>query len=411
MALNVALIDKSEITKKMISHSLHYYAARVHRFESLEDMQSGFHETQPDIVFIDWDLKKGNRPLAVSAQNQPAPLIVLHRGLSSSALEKMENRLKKPIDAKKLREMVVRLVPKTNQLKIHKFLKYPAPSPSTNKAEEAKAPGWAVEEALDLPDQEGVPSDLIDPSLKADPSLKSVQSAPGPEEAAENYELPSLDKSSGYQIEKTPGGTAQPADASAKFEMSSAPPGGGKAGKSPPPPASIQKTPRQPSSAPPLKEAPQPSPRIFIKEDIDLDEDTANDFAPAALSNPSGADVADTEQNREMILKVLNEYKDTLEFETLMEKALKNYGDKMVKQIIAKDGKETIQKAFSGYRNDPQFKTDMAVFFTEYMEQNPDLKKQMEKSLASFIKKDLPALAKEVIEREIKNLLSEEEEA
>ena len=401
MALNVALIDKSEITKKMISHCLHYYAAQVHRFESLEDMQSGFHEQQPDIVFIDWDLKKGKQPLAVSAQKQPAPLIVLHRGVSSSALEKMENRLKKPIDAKKLREMVVRLVPKTNQLKIHKFLNYPDPliSHTTNKA--TKAPQWAMEEVLDLPDQEGVPSDLIDPSLKADPPLKSVQNVSEPKELAEGYELPALDKTSGYQIEESHSG---PADISA--QSAKAPQAGGKTGK---PAASLQKTPR-PTAADttPLKDTPT-SPRIFIKEDIDLDEDTANDFAPAALSNPVGADVADTEQNREMILKVLNEYKDTLEFETLMEKALKNYGDKMVKQIIAKDSKEIIQKAFSGYRNTPQFKTDMADFFTEYLEQNPALKKQMEKSLASFIKKDLPVLAREVIEREIKNLLNEEE--
>ena len=419
MAINVALIDKSEITKKMISHCLHYYAVQVHRFENLEDMQSRFHQEQPDIVFIDWDLKKDKTPLASSVKNQASPpLVVLHRGDSAEGLDQMKNRLKKPIDANRLREMVVHLVPKTNQLKIHKFLKYPARQPSFSK-DDTDSPissvppaiegAWGGDEMLDLPDQEGVPADLIDPSLKMNPmggaSTSSKSRSPSPvqdtskgEQVDEGYNLPSLDKTEDYQIEKQSDSPAL----SAKTKAAS--PAGQQKTSAPKPP---------PVNQPPLPSSPKSQetdpPKIFIKEDIDLDEDTANDFAPAALSNKTTINVADTEQNREMILKILNEYKDTLEFEGLMEKSLKNYGTKMVKQIVTQNSKQIIQQAFSGYRETPQFKEDMIGFLKEYLEQHSDVNKQIEKSLTAFIKKQLPILAKAVIEQEVQKLLNEDD--
>lgn len=399
MALNVALIDKSEIIKKMISHCLHYYAAQVHRFENVEEMQSRFHQEQPDVVFVDWDLKQGQQPLAFSMKNQTSPpLIVLHRGASAEGLDQIEHRLQKPIDANRLREMVVKLVPKTSQLKIHKFLKYPKKQSSFSEAEKAPASqaqssSWESEEMMDLPNQEGVPMELIDPSLKDaishTPSVsKTAPSAPS-ESSDEDFSLPEIDQSEDYKIEKTslvarPATKAEGSDSSA-----------------------VQQKPVD-SEKPSPQEESSPAPRIFIKEDIDLDEDTANDFAPAALSSKASADVADTEQNREMILKILNEYKETLEFENLMEKALKNYGDKMVKQIVAQDSQNIIQKAFAGYKETPQFKTDMGFFLKDYLEKNGDIKNQIEKTLMSFIQTQLPVLAKELIEKEIKKLLDEE---
>ena len=402
MALNVALIDKSEITKKMISHCLHYYAAQVHRFENLEEMQSRFHQEQPDIVFVDWDLKQGQQPLAFSMKKHSAsPLIVLHRGASSEGLNQMEHRLQKPIDANRLREMVVKLVPRTSQLKIHKFLKYPKKRPSFTETDRTQvsmeeSAQWASDEMLDLPNQEGVPMELMNPSLKdaisnAPPPVKDI---PVYESPNEEYTLPNLDKTKDYEIEKS---SISAMLASKTGEMSAA---------TQQKPVDVKQPPLH--RPPPSEDQKSTQPKIFIKEDIDLDEDTANDFAPAALSNKTTVDMADTEQNREMILKILNEYKDTLEFESLMEKALRNYGDKMVKQIVAQDSREIIQRAFSDYTGTPQFKTDISVFFTEYLEQNEAVKKQVEKNLVSFVRTQLPVLAKEIIETEIKKLLDEE---
>ncbi|MCY4512093.1 MAG: hypothetical protein OXB86_00220, partial [Bdellovibrionales bacterium] len=252
------------------------------------------------------------------------------------------------------------------------------------------ASSWESDEMMDLPDQEGVPMELMDSSLKdaiSNASPVSETAASAPELSSNNeYTLPEIDKSEGYEIEK-PSVFARPAG---KAEEDS---------------SAMQQKPVD-SEKPSSQESPVP--KIFIKEDIDLDEDTANDFAPAALSSKASADVADTEQNREMILKILHEYKDTLEFESLMEKALKNYGDKMVKQIVAQDSQNIIQKAFASYKDTPQFKTDMGDFLKEYLEKNGDIKKQMEKTLMSFIQTQLPVLAKELIETEIKKLLNEE---
>lgn len=424
MALNVVLIDKSEITKKMISHCLHYYAVQVHRFDNLADMQSRFHQEQPDIVFIDWDLKQGQKPLASSVKSQKSPpLVVLHRGDSAEGLDQMANRLKKPIDANRLREMVVHLVPKTNQLKIHKFLKYPAKTSSfseTNVASPeisstpspppASGPQLGADEMMDIPDQEGVPADLIDPSLKMKPMEgalapsegappSSVQGTSKEEKADESDGLSNMEKTKEYKIEES----FDSSTFSVKVKEAAHSSGQQKTAVPEPPPA---KQPTPPPPSPPKSQESDP-PKIFIKEDIDLDEDTANDFAPAALSNKATVNVMDTEQNREMILKILNEYKDTLEFEGLMEKSLKNYGTKMVKQIISKDSQQIIQQAFAGYKDTPQFKADMVGFLKEYLEQHLDISKQIEKSLTVFIRKQFPILAKEVIEQEIQKLLNE----
>ena len=125
MGLNIALIDKSEIIKKMLSHSLHYFGAEIHRFENL----ASFPKNESfDLVFIDWDLKMGTQPLALMAQEQikQTPIVVLHRDSQDTQLEKFHHQLKKPINANLTRELTAQLVPKVNQLKIHKFLQYPS---------------------------------------------------------------------------------------------------------------------------------------------------------------------------------------------------------------------------------------------------------------------------------------------
>ena len=464
MALNVALIDKSEITKKMISHCLHYYAAQVQRFENLEDMQSRFHRTKPDIVFIDWDLKKDEKPLALSlgGEDPSTPFIVLHRDTPSEDLNKMHNRIKKPIDANRLREMVVKLVPKTNELKIHKFLKYPTkesyfagnggdsavdngeeafdlpdaesgdPMNFSAKPAEVRAKSTANqvdppsqlkgdsavdkgEETFDLPDAES--GDPMDFSAKpAEVRAKSTANQVDPSPAQPKGKNPALsvkqdntafnlpdieDDQQEYRIEKT-GQTALP-ESEEKAALS---------GELKTDTATEKRAEKEMRPQPPTPEEPQPesredeAPRFLDKEGIDLDENTANDFAPAALSNRA-VDMDGT-QNRELLLKVLEDYKDTLEFENIIEKVLKEYGEKMVRRIVERDGQDTIHKAFTAYRDTPKFQTDLKGFFKDWLENSPDMRKHIESAFAGFMEKSLPLLAREIIEREIQKLLKED---
>ena len=131
MGLEVALIDKSEIIEKMISHSLHYFGANIHRFEDLETFPR---DQSFDLVFIDWDIKIDAEPLALKAKEYitQTPIVILHRNSSDSELKAFPHQLKKPIDANQARELTIRLAPKVNQLKIHKFLQYPSSTPFDN---------------------------------------------------------------------------------------------------------------------------------------------------------------------------------------------------------------------------------------------------------------------------------------
>ena len=178
MGLQVALIDKSEIVKKILSHSLHYFGANVHRFETLEDFPS---EADFDLVFIDWDIKIGECPLALMARAQipKTPIVILHQNSGDSQLKQFPN-VKKPMDANLIRELTAQLVPKVNQLKIHKFLKYPTAAANfEGQTPELQGENQKISEPdnLDLPELSQNEMDAIqkkgDFSLKDDPILLS----------------------------------------------------------------------------------------------------------------------------------------------------------------------------------------------------------------------------------------------
>ena len=158
MGLNIALIDKSEIIKKMLSHSLHYFGADVHRFEDLRALPK---EDVFDLVFIDWDLKMGTQPLALMARERitHTPIVILHRNSKDTQLEDF-HQLKKPIDANLTRKLTAQLVPKVNQLKIHDFLQYPTSKPFVDEHQQGNV-------VLDLPDMPEDEKELIQPQSSA----------------------------------------------------------------------------------------------------------------------------------------------------------------------------------------------------------------------------------------------------
>ena len=302
MSLSVALLDKSEITKKMISHSLHHYFPKIHRFETEEEFLSHSELSKWDVVIVDWAFKKENKPLALSLQNQSSqPLIVLYRE-SSLELEQVKYRLKKPIDPKQLRDLISKWVPKANKLKLNSFLTYP----STLKPDEKE-------------------------EKKKEPQDKEVL-----------FDLP-------------------PIDSTKKTEASF-----------------IEKTTPPSSSKPSLAPFPQ-------------------------NQAPSTEKSLDTK----IILKVLDEYKNTLEFEQLMEKALKGYGEQMMKKIVEKEGLNLLKKTIDSYKDSPVFHEQIQKVLKNYLEKESPLQKNLEQRLLSFAEKKFPEIAKKIIEKEIQKLLNE----
>ena len=132
MSLHVALIDKSEIVQKMLSHCLYYFSAEVLRFDSWEDSKSHFADSKPDIIFVDWEIKKGEESVVYSVieEMKPTPVVLLYRSsygpqINAIPSDKLSHKFIKPLDLKAIREGFIELVPQVKESKIHPFLKFP----------------------------------------------------------------------------------------------------------------------------------------------------------------------------------------------------------------------------------------------------------------------------------------------
>ncbi len=374
MSLNVALIDNSEIIKKMLSHCLYHYAAEVHRFETLEDLKSQSKHLKPDIIFIDWDLKKGDEPIAISAKKEitDTPLVVIYRNGSDEKINSIVNRIKKPLDANLLRKMVVDLIPKIGRSSIHNFLKFPnqqtLESTSTQGTYESnkKSSEKTITHFDEVPNEKDTPMDL-----------SSKMSFDLPEQVDEDLIVKGGEDQTTFKPTK---------------------------------PNSLEKTHKKEDSQTKNKSS-------FNKDNFKLDENTLNDFAPMAVKSSveeqtrpnykSTRNKEDFEVKDEMILKTLEEYKNTLGFEKLMEKSLKDYAKNASQKILAKDQGEILKKSLSEFKKEDDFKQLILQTLSEYIKDNSEFRSIFEKELQQFIIKELPRLSKEIIEKEIKKILEE----
>ncbi len=131
MSIHITLIDKSEIVYKMLSHCLHYFPVKILRFDNLSASQSHFasHKQPADIAFVDWDVKKGGKAAIYSAieEMKPTPVVLLYRtDLDISADSgSIAYKIKKPLDPKTVRNMLIKLVPQIEESPIYSFLKFP----------------------------------------------------------------------------------------------------------------------------------------------------------------------------------------------------------------------------------------------------------------------------------------------
>ena len=165
-------------------------------------------------------------------------------------------------------------------------------------------------------------------------------------------------------------------------------------------------------SAPAQKEAPQKTEEITKTQDtqtakkqlkpekeetkeFNIDENTQNDLAPMAMKSSaqereSSLKSENIELNEKDILKVLNKYKDTLEFQQLMEKALNEHVTETVTKILQNDNLEAVmEKSLTAFKESKSFKS-----FVEL-----EIKK--------YLKKQLPLTIKTVVEEEIKKIIGD----
>ena len=136
-------------------------------------------------------------------------------------------------------------------------------------------------------------------------------------------------------------------------------------------------------------------PHVFDKEQLNIDENTKNDFAPMAMkSAPDTQDEVLEKKtfimSEEDILRTLKKYKDSLEFQNLMERVLS----------------EQAEKALSGFLQGLN-RADFLKQPLHAFQQSQSFREILKKEVAQYIKAHLPLAVKEVAEREIKKITGE----
>ena len=448
MSISVLLIDKSEIVEKMLSHCLYYFSAKVFRIESWDEHRDKIKEVKPDILFVEWELKNAGQALALSIEEEikPLPVVLLYRASSVSEInalpsEKLPHRLVKPFDPKILREKFTKLVPQMKDSKIHPFLQFPKkqsaqtetdlkentkiplPHPTENSSHQNKTVTSARESTeSSLPSINSMlktasptnNSKPIEQGTDKPEPLSQKESLQKSEETTQTQELQSttpIDKTQEIKtntpIDKTQETkTNTPIDKTQEIKTNT-PIDKTQETKTNIP---IDKTQRIKTNTPTdktqetktsdllKKTFPKKTLRPPEKEEtkeFNIDENTQNALAPMAIKSSSYKKEShlkneNIELNEQDILKVLNKYKDTLEFQQLMEKTFSEQSANVVTKILQNDNvKEILESSLAEFKESKAFKAFV------------------ESEIKSYLKKQLPLNIKAVVEEEIKKIVGD----
>lgn len=375
MEIQVALIDNNDIIQKMLSHCLHYFSVKVFRFQSLEESLSHFTVKKPDIVFVDADMKKGQELLALSVTKsfQPVPVVLIYRADRLASLPAdIPHKLQKPLNPEVVRKIVMKLVPKAKESKVHPFLKFP----KKEKRMEELAFDMRREEKTDK---------IISPASHPGPEKGLQMQALNPSEKTK--EAPPTDIPLSSSELSLPGLSNVPSFSDSQKKESKK--GLADFSANPSSPLSPQKK--------PLNSLSQKKEKTSLKKTeerkFNIDENTQNDLAPMAIKSSSPVEASEEGvQNLKLsekdIVAVLNKYKDTIEFQEVIERVLKEYAKDTVTAIL-KDSKNTdvMQKSLETFKDSAPFK------------------KMVEAQVAQYVQKQLPKLIKEIVLKEIKDIV------
>ena len=468
LGIHVALIDKSEIIQKMLSHCLYYHTVQVHRFDSFEDYLVKFKDKKPNLIFIDWEIKQNDRPLIFTAIEQihSIPFVLLYRkGVENELLTLPENqvsyRLKKPLNPKEVRDVCSELIPELKNSVFHSFLKFPKseeekkqektqPTPPLKEKEVKKDHDVGKEEnktksfigsliektgLFKMPSSEEIESaeefsdskESVQPSSKLKspasssfqtktglvskesvqsssdlkkPASPSFQASTGltsvkPEKLKSNEQNIRTDESKTSSKEtprdKTKAKTTDFVDKKTSFKKQTLTQDIGVLAKQLKEVGSVTKGSIKESSFDPNSKILKKVDKIN-KEDIDIDEDTQNDLAPMAIksSRPIDQKLESKNLTKQNIQKAFDKYKDSLEFQKMLEKALSEHAQEFIAKIL------------KGQALNPILKQSLGDF-----KESSQFKELVEKEVSQYLQKQLPLLIKSIVENEIKKIIGD----
>ena len=436
MGIHVALIDKSEIIHKMLLHCLYYHTVQAHRFNNLTEYLEKFNNEKPSLVFVDWDIKQENKALIYRAREHfhPTPFVLLYRHTAENELsviskDQVPYRIKKPLNPKEVRDICAELIPELKDSVLHSFLKFPK-SKEEKKQEPNKLTSSPTQKktAENQTNAEGKTKSFIGNLMEKTGLFKM----PSPEEIESAEEFPDSKEDSlssnppvgrGFRTatgltSATPSSSSQNKSATPKTHSSSektSPPLNSKVVKtadttlidqktSPDTKTRNQKGFLTTQTVAPVTQSPSKTSfdsqskvmkttrKAFNKENINIDEDTQNDLAPMAIkSSPDiGKKTGQQSFGKQDLLQVFNKYKDSLEFQKLMEKTLAEYAQDAVAGVLKEDSvKSILQKPLENFKESAQFK------------------QLVEKEISQYIQKQLPLIIKLIVEKEIKKIIGD----
>ena len=122
--MNVLLIDNNPHLQKTLQYFLHPYAPSIYCMGTQEELP-----TKIDIVFLDSEQKDNPYISELNQKEEKPPIVLISR--DEKTLEQLASQypasLKKPIEYKKLQDIVHHLVPETKNFKASPYLKFYEP--------------------------------------------------------------------------------------------------------------------------------------------------------------------------------------------------------------------------------------------------------------------------------------------
>ena len=128
MGIEIILYDSSPVVQKIFLHVLYHYNPTIHRIDQTSNLLEKIQYSKPDIIFIDASFSQDIKNQVDKTQLNNIPVILMAKTElnpeewpSHLAIE----FLKKPISADKLRNLVTRFVPKAKKNILTTHLKFP----------------------------------------------------------------------------------------------------------------------------------------------------------------------------------------------------------------------------------------------------------------------------------------------
>ena len=124
MSLEIILMDNNPTIQKTLHYFLQAYSPLIHSFNEHNNFPQEVKDTKPDLIFLDSHHIQHKNKIE-SFQKRNIPIIFLSTE-GEEVPHSYQGELKKPIDLKKLKDLVNAFVPRTQNLNISSFLKYQA---------------------------------------------------------------------------------------------------------------------------------------------------------------------------------------------------------------------------------------------------------------------------------------------